>query len=81
MLFRSPAGHQVGSFISGDHFLYDFVDQHPRLTVRRSRYTNDPDVYKRQPLDRAAQGGNDKAFSLPRVHIQDAPLDLSLIHI
>ena len=29
------------------------------------------------PLDRAAQGGNDKAFSLPRVHIQDAPLDMS----
>ena len=35
-------GITVGSFISGDHFLYDFVDQHPRLTVRRSRYTNDP---------------------------------------
>lgn len=29
------------------------------------------------PLDRAAQGGNDKAFSLPKVHIQEAPLDLS----
>lgn len=29
------------------------------------------------PLDRAAQGGNDRAFDLPRVHIQDAPLDLS----
>lgn len=28
-------------------------------------------------MDRAAQGGNDKAFSLPRVHIQDAPLDMS----
>ena len=35
-------GITVGSFISGDNFLYDFVDQHPRLTVRRSRYTNDP---------------------------------------
>lgn len=29
------------------------------------------------PLDRAAQGGDDKAFSLPEVHVQDAPLDLS----
>ena len=40
-------GITVGSFISGDHFLYDFVDQHPRLTVRRSRYTNDPYVIAR----------------------------------
>ena len=40
-------GITVGSFISGDHFLYDFVDQHPRLTVRRSRYTNDPCVIAR----------------------------------
>ena len=29
------------------------------------------------PLDRASQGGDDKAFVLPRVHIQDAPLDMS----
>lgn len=29
------------------------------------------------PLDRAAQGGDDGAFSLPRVHIEDAPLDMS----
>lgn len=29
------------------------------------------------PLDRAAQGGDDKRFSLPRIHIQDAPLDMS----
>ena len=29
------------------------------------------------PLDRAAQGGNDQAFPLPRVHIEDAPLDMS----
>ena len=29
------------------------------------------------PLDRAAQGGDDKAFALPRVHIHDAPLDMS----
>lgn len=29
------------------------------------------------PLDRAAQTGNDQAFVLPRVHIEDAPLDMS----
>ena len=29
------------------------------------------------PLDRASQGGDDKAFTLPRVHIHDAPLDMS----
>ena len=29
------------------------------------------------PLDRAAQGGNDGPFPLPRVHIEDAPLDMS----
>ena len=29
------------------------------------------------PPDRASQGGDDKAFTLPRVHIQDAPLDMS----
>ena len=29
------------------------------------------------PLARAAQTGNDQAFQLPRVHIQDAPLDMS----
>ena len=40
-------GITVGSFISGDNFLYDFVDQHPRLTIRRSRYTNDPYVIAR----------------------------------
>ncbi|MDY3013709.1 MAG: acetyl-CoA hydrolase/transferase C-terminal domain-containing protein [Evtepia sp.] len=37
-------GITVGSFISGDAFLYEFVDQHPRLCVKRSRYTNDPYV-------------------------------------
>lgn len=40
-------GITVGSFISGDNFLYDFVDQHPRLVVKRSRYTNDPYVIAR----------------------------------
>lgn len=29
------------------------------------------------PLDKAGQTGNDKAFSLPKVHIEDAPLDMS----
>lgn len=37
-------GITVGTFISGDAFLYDFVDYHPRLCLRRSRYTNDPYV-------------------------------------
>ena len=29
------------------------------------------------PLDRAAQTGDDTAFALPKVHIHDAPLDMS----
>lgn len=29
------------------------------------------------PMDRLAQGGDDTRFSLPRVHMQDAPMDLS----
>jgi N6-L-threonylcarbamoyladenine synthase len=29
------------------------------------------------PMDRLAQGGDDSRFALPRVHIQDAPMDLS----
>ena len=29
------------------------------------------------PLDKASQTGDETAFSLPRVHIQDAPLDMS----
>ena len=41
---RIDKGITVGSFISGDNFLYQFVDQHPRLSLRRSRYTNDPYV-------------------------------------
>lgn len=41
---RIDKGITVGSFISGDNFLYEFVDQHPRISLRRSRYTNDPYV-------------------------------------
>ena len=37
-------GITVGTFISGDNYLYDFVDQHPRISLKRSRYTNDPFV-------------------------------------
>ncbi len=38
-------GITVGSFISGDNFLYDFVDQHPPAhRPPRGRYTNDPYV-------------------------------------
>ena len=40
-------GITVGSFISGDNYLYSFVDQHPRISLRRSRYTNDPYVIAR----------------------------------
>lgn len=40
-------GITVGTFISGDNFLYDFVDQHPRIQLKRSRYTNDPFVIAR----------------------------------
>ena len=29
------------------------------------------------PMDRASQGGDDSVFTLPRVHIKDAPLDMS----
>lgn len=29
------------------------------------------------PLDRLSKGGNDAAFDLPRVHVHDAPMDLS----
>ncbi len=35
-------GITVGTFISGDRYLYEFVHQHPRISLRRSRYTNDP---------------------------------------
>ena len=41
-------GITVGSFISGDNFLYDFVDQHPPAhRPPRDRYTNDPYVIAR----------------------------------
>ena len=41
---RIDKGITVGTFISGDDHLYEFADQHPRLCLRRSHYTNDPYV-------------------------------------
>ena len=35
-------GMTVGTFISGNDYLYHFVNRHPRISIRRSRYTNDP---------------------------------------
>ncbi len=35
-------GITVGTFIIGDDFLYDFVDGHPRIQLKRGAYTNDP---------------------------------------
>ncbi|MEG2000474.1 MAG: acetyl-CoA hydrolase/transferase C-terminal domain-containing protein [Evtepia sp.] len=37
-------GMSVGAFIIGDDFLYHFVDKHPRIRMKRGRYTNDPFV-------------------------------------
>ena len=41
---RIDKGITVGTFLSGDDHLYAFADQHPRLCLRRSHYTNDPYV-------------------------------------
>lgn len=37
-------GMTVGAFIIGTDFLYKFVDNHPRIRMKRGRYTNDPFV-------------------------------------
>ncbi len=37
-------GLSVGTFIIGDDFLYDFVNNHPCIQMRKGRYTNDPMV-------------------------------------
>ena len=34
----------VAAFAIGDDFLYNFMDRHPRIYMRRGRYTNDPFV-------------------------------------
>lgn len=41
-------GLSVGTFIIGDDFLYDFVNNHPCIQLRKGRYTNDPFVIAQQ---------------------------------
>lgn len=41
-------GITVGTFILGDDFLYNFVDGHPRIQVKKGRYTNDPYIIAQQ---------------------------------
>ena len=41
-------GITVGTFIIGDDFLYDYVDHHPRIQVKRGAYTNDPFIIAQQ---------------------------------
>lgn len=41
-------GITVGTFIIGDDFLYNFVDGHPRIQLRRGAYTNDPFIIAQQ---------------------------------
>jgi acyl-CoA hydrolase len=41
-------GITVGTFIIGDDFLYDFVDGHPRIQLKRGAYTNDPFIIAQQ---------------------------------
>lgn len=35
-------GWSVGAFIIADKFTYEYLDEHPRVMMRRGRYTNDP---------------------------------------
>lgn len=35
-------GWSVGAFVIADNFTYDYLDNHPRVYIRRGRYTNDP---------------------------------------
>ena len=41
-------GFTVGTFVIGDDFLYEFLDRHPRVRLRKGRYTNDPFVIAQQ---------------------------------
>lgn len=41
-------GMTVGTFIIGDDFLYDFVNGHPRIQLKRGAYTNDPFIIAQQ---------------------------------
>lgn len=41
-------GMTVGTFIIGDDFLYNFVDEHPRIQIKKGSYTNDPFIIAQQ---------------------------------
>lgn len=41
-------GLTVGTFVIGDDFLYHFINNHPRIQVRKGRYTNDPFIIAQQ---------------------------------
>lgn len=41
-------GWSVGAFIIADNFTYEYLNNHPRVMMRRGRYTNDPDIIRQQ---------------------------------
>ncbi len=45
---KLDTGITVGTFIVGDDALYEFVNQHPRIQLKRGSYTNDPFIIAQQ---------------------------------
>ena len=41
-------GWSVGTFIIADNFTYEYLNNHPRILMRRGRYTNDPMIIAQQ---------------------------------
>ncbi len=41
-------GWSVGAFIIADNFTYEYLNNHPRVMMRRGRYTNDPMIIAQQ---------------------------------
>lgn len=41
-------GWSVGAFIIADNFTYKYLNNHPRVMMRRGRYTNDPMIIAQQ---------------------------------
>ena len=41
-------GWSVGAFIIADNFTYEYLNNHPRVMMRRGRYTNDPLIIAQQ---------------------------------
>ena len=41
-------GWSVGAFIIADNFTYNYLNNHPRVMMRRGRYTNDPMIIAQQ---------------------------------